>query len=274
MTIRPFHAVDITDFLNLALREQWVVEAWEFEFLLSEFPEGCFSALTESGETAGHVTSLLHERSGWIGNLIVAVEFRGKGLGEALFNKALVALQDAGAQTIWLTASPEGRSLYEKHGFKKIDSIIRWTGSGRQRHAGHELQSETSVLSESAKKIDYHVWGDRRDALLLTTVARGGLLDEQSGFMVTQACGNSVQFGPFAAFDSLTAERLLNTALGKIPFGSKIYLDSPVSNHAALRMFNRRGLRIAGKTELMYAGTKPEYCAELLYGLATMGSCG
>jgi hypothetical protein len=74
--------------------------------------------------------------------------------------------------------------------------------------------------------------------------------------------------------DSDTAECLLDAALHRIPLGSKIYLDSPASNRAALRMFNRRRLRIAGTTELMYAGLCPDYRPELLYGLATMGSCG
>jgi hypothetical protein len=33
-------------------------------------------------------------------------------------------------------------------------------------------------------------------------------------------------------------------------------------------------MRVTGSTELMYAGVKPDYRPEMLYGLATMGSCG
>jgi hypothetical protein len=33
-------------------------------------------------------------------------------------------------------------------------------------------------------------------------------------------------------------------------------------------------MRISGSNELMYAGVKPAYQSEYIYGLATMGSCG
>jgi hypothetical protein len=174
-------------------------------------------------------------------------------------------------ETFWLTASKSGQALYEKHGFKSIDTIIRWVGTGRQRHAAHD---DLDISNPSLSGIDCQAWGDRRDALLAATVGRGRLLLEESGFAVIQPCGNAKQFGPFTALDNATAERLFDAALRTVTLGSKIYLDSPASNRSALRMFNRRQLRISGSSELMYAGTRPDYRPELLYGLATMGSCG
>ena len=103
---------------------------------------------------------------------------------------------------------------------------------------------------------------------------RGRVVSEESGFIVVQLCGEALQFGPFSARDSGTAEVLFETALHTIPIGKKLFLDAPVSNRSALRMFNRKGMRIAGRNELMYAGVKPDYRPEMLYGLATMGSCG
>jgi ribosomal protein S18 acetylase RimI-like enzyme len=274
MTIEPFCIDDITLFLKLAAAERWVAEPWEFEFLLSAFPQGCFAAREDNGETAGFVTSLLHLQSGWIGNLIVAEHFRGRGIGETLFRKALEALRVAGAQTIWLTASKSGAPLYERHGFSRIDTIIRWVGTGRQRHAAHDGPGDWKAASSFVCGIDCQAWGDRRDALLAATAGRGRLLLDEDGFTAIQPCVGARQFGPFTALDSGSAERLFDAALRTIPLGSKIYLDSPASNRAALRMFNRRQLRISGMTELMYAGTRPDYRPDLLYGLATMGSCG
>jgi ribosomal protein S18 acetylase RimI-like enzyme len=274
MIIEPFLRSDIAPFLELAAAENWVAELWEFEFLLSKFPQGCFAARGENGETMGFVTALCHERSGWIGNLIVAAEYRGQQIGEGLFLRALEALRSAGMATFWLTASKSGKGLYEKHGFSSIDTIVRWVGTGRQRHAAHTDHSNGSTSSSSLSAIDCQAWGDRRDSLLEATVGRGKLLLEESGFAVIQPCGNAQQFGPFTALDSTTAERVFDAALHSIPLGSKIYLDSPVSNRAALRMFNRKQLKISGTTALMYAGVRPDYRPELLYGFATMGSCG
>lgn len=274
MIIEPFLTDDIAPFLQLAAVENWVAEAWEFEFLLSTFSQGCFVARGDNGETAGFVTSLRHGRSGWIGNLIVEGGYRGQGIGESLFIHAVEALRSAGVETFWLTASKSGQALYEKHGFMGIDTIIRWVGTGRQRRDAHDHRGETNTPGPSVSDIDSQAWGDRRDALLAATVTRGRLLLEESGFAVIQPCGTARQFGPFTALESGTAERVLDTALRMTPLGSKVYLDAPASNRTALRMFNRRRLRIAGTTELMYAGLRPEYRPELLYGLATMGSCG
>jgi ribosomal protein S18 acetylase RimI-like enzyme len=274
MTVEPFRSDDISPFLKIAAFEGWVAEPWEFEFLLSEFPQGCCVARGDNGETAGFVTSLLHMRSGWIGNLIVAEEYRGRGIGGALFKKALEELRSAGAQTIWLTASKSGAPLYEKHGFSSIDTIVRWVGTGRQRCEMQDYHRDGNTSGTSVSGIDCQAWGDRREALLAATIGRGRLLFEESGFAVIQPCGDARQLGPFTALDSGSAERLFDAAFRTIPFGAKIYLDSPVSNRASLRMFSRRRMRISGSSELMYAGLRPDYRPELLYGLATMGSCG
>lgn len=274
MIIRPFCSADIAPFLTLAAAENWLAESWEFELLLSKFPQGCFAALADDGQTAGFVTSLQHGSSGWIGNLVVSAGHRGQGIGEGLFVSALEALKAAGVATVWLTASKSGLPLYEKHGFGRMDTIVRWLGSGRQRHAAHDRRSDGESSNHSVSGIDQKVWGDRRDALLAATVERGDLLLQQAGFLVVQPCGDALQFGPFSALDDGTAEALLNAALHTIPLGTAVCLDAPVSNRAALRLFNRRRMRIAGSSELMFAGVRPNYRSEMLYGLATMGSCG
>ena len=275
MMLEPFQSSDIGVFLELAAAEGWVADPWEFAFLLDVFPKGCLCMRDGTGRGVAFVTALRHERSGWIGNLIVAEGFRGKGLGEALFRKALEALRTAGVRTFWLTASEMGRSLYERYGFSSIDSIIRWVGTGRQRHpsCGRNIATLT-VPPPSVIVSDSRSWGDRRELLLAAVMNRGRALSEESGFVVVQPCSEALQLGPFSARDSATAEVLLEAALRMVPLGRKVFLDAPLSNRSALRMYNRKGMRIAGRNALMYAGDKPDYRPEMLYGLATMGSCG
>jgi GNAT superfamily N-acetyltransferase len=277
LKIEPFERGDIPAFMELAAGEGWVAEEWEFEFLLEVSPQGCFCVRDDSGAGIAFVTAITHQHSGWIGNLIVARAHRRRGTGEALFGRALSALQSAGVKTIWLTASESGLSLYERHGFSRVDTVIRWTARGRKRHTGHTDRSDRSGSMGSpvsAAAIDCLAWGDRRDGLLGAVTGRGRLLPEEAGFMVIQPCDGAVQFGPFAALDSTTADRIFNEALGSVPCGTKVYIDAPASNRAAVRLFNRKALQVSGSTELMYAGVRPAYRPELLYGLATMGSCG
>ncbi len=274
MIIEPFRQEDVPGFLDLADREGWIAEAWEFDFLLSVFPGGCFTARDEDGTPCGYVTSVRHEMSGWIGNLIVAEGARGSGVGTALFRAALGALTGAGAATCWLTASPSGKALYERHGFRAIDTIIRWCGVGRQRHAARHPREVGAGTALSFGGIDLMAWGDRRDGLLQAVTQRGTMLKEEDGFLVVQPSGADRQLGPFASLDDGCAARLFDEALAVVPRGGKYYLDVPMSNRAAARLLRRRGAREAGSAELMYAGARPAYRGEYLYGLATMGSCG
>jgi ribosomal protein S18 acetylase RimI-like enzyme len=274
LNIVPFCRDDIALFLKLAAAENWLAETWEFEFLHSVFSQGCFAARSDDGDATGFVTSLKHERSGWIGNLIVAEKFRGRGIGEKLFISALKALRSAGVETFWLTASKSGQRLYEKYGFKNIDTITRWSGKGRQRHAGHDRQESSDSPTDLMSDIDFMAWGDQRGLLLATTSKRGRVVPGASGFSVIQTCRDAVQFGPFSALDSSAADHIFNAAVASVPLETRVYIDAPASNRSAVRLFRRRGMQIYGNTELMYAGKKPDYQPELIYGLATMGSCG
>jgi len=56
-------------------------------------------------------------RTGWIGNVAVHPEARGRGIGTAVSQAALDALRRAGAVTMLLTATDLGRPIYEKLGF-------------------------------------------------------------------------------------------------------------------------------------------------------------
>lgn len=274
MDFAPFQPDDVNGFLQLAVEENWVVEPWEFDYLLTAFRQGCFVARTAEGNVSGYVTSIQHDRSGWIGNLIVSGNYRGLGIGEALFLKALHALRSSGVETVWLTASKMGKALYEKHGFRSVDTIFRWSGEGRRKSLHQYRETRLNHVEAYFDAIDRQAWGDHRSGLLAATGGRGAVLGHDKGFVVLQPCGDAVQLGPFAALDDHAAGHLLNNAMRNIPVAQKVYVDVPAGNRAAQRLFNRRRMRITGANELMYCGVRPEYRPELVFGLATMGSCG
>lgn len=269
MTIAPFLREDVDHFMAMAQAERWMVEAREFDFLLGAFPQGCFCARDKADRVTGFVTSLRHDRSGWIGNLIVSPGSRGSGIGKRLFLKAREVLYEAGAQTIWLTASKAGKPLYEKHGFTGIDRIYRWTGFGIG-----SFPSACDVGAVPDQSIDRLGWGDSRDRLLAATTERGQVLARDAGFSVIQPCNRSVQIGPFAALKTSCAEILLDDALASILPDVEIFIDAPAGNRAGSDLLQQRGFRKQGTNELMYAGSRPAYRPEFIYGLASMGSLG
>jgi GNAT superfamily N-acetyltransferase len=274
MKIESFKRDDIVHFLKLAKSEDWVVEQWELDFLLSEYSNGCFTAKRGNGERAGYVTALRHDRSGWIGNLIVESKYRGAGVGERLFVSALGSLRSEGVETFWLTASESGKRLYEKYGFQNMDTITRWAGTIAPISDLPYDDSDNRSISNSLSSIDCKVWGDRRDALLNVTTGRGVLIQKKSGFLVLQPSGCDVLLAPFISDNEDGALRIFNDAIRVIPSGTKYFVDAPLSNKSAHQLYESFDMTIVGQNILMYAGRAPEYRPEMLYGLATMGSCG
>ena len=270
MRIEPFRIEDIELFLKLSADEKWLAEAWEFRFLLSVFAEGCFTARDEIGNAIGFVTSIRHDRSGWIGNLIVQEKYRGNGIGEELFLRAMHSLYTAGAETIWLTASKMGIALYEKHGFKNMDTIIRWTGQG-QGESKELLPKHDAIFGRNSDRAG---WGDQRKTLMDAVVNRGSVWSVGTASLVVQPCANAVQIGPFSATVMSDAGEVLAEALGGIPKNSKVYVDTPAANQVAFSLFTEAGFMHHGINKLMSVGSNPEYRPEYIYGLATLGSCG
>lgn len=269
MEIRPFHARDVSGFLALAAAEGWISDPWELAFLLGNFPRGCL-AVEEDGHPVAFVTAVRYGTSGWIGNLIVAKEARGQGCGTLLMKRATDELLAAGVKTAWLTASAQGRSLYEKMGFRGIDEVVRWSGVAT---GGVEWHGDP-VDPEHLVPLDRAGWGDDRLAILAAAAGRGMVLREAAGFLAAQPCGSGFQVGPWAAGDRGAASVLLERVRPRLPQGARVLLDVPVRNGAAASILGAAGFTDCGRTVLMCAGDSPAYAPEKIFALATMGSAG
>ena len=269
MAIRPFYAGDVPAFLALAVAEGWICDPWEFTFLLDTFPRGCL-AVEEKGCPVAFVTAVRYGTSGWIGNLIVAKGFRGQGYGARLMGRAMGELLAAGVKTVWLTASAEGRPIYERRGFRAVDKVARWSGRG----IGTRVNGEDSLSLADMVAMDHAGWGDDRQALLSATVSRGSLLCGTKGFLVVQRCGNGFQFGPWSCGDRRDASMLLARGLALTGEGSPVHCDVPVSNQDAAPLLSSAGFSFTGMTTLMFAGETPSYDPLRIFTLASLGSMG
>jgi len=267
MVIVLFCNEDICEFVSLAANEDWISEAWELDFLRQTFPSGCL-VCRNKGVPVAFLTSIRYQKSGWVGNLLVRKEWRGKGLGTSLLARALEVLEEAGTQTIWLTASEAGRPIYERRKFTAIDTINRWEGCGR---------IENGFSNNSFKKIielDEAGWGDQRKALLRATINRGSVSLRPEGFMVLQRWGSAIQLGPWGSTNPEAAAELLMHSIMPAENGARIFLDVPSKNQHASALLRSAGFSIRSSTTLLYRGEKPDYAPAKIYALASMGSMG
>jgi GNAT superfamily N-acetyltransferase len=268
MQLEQFGPDEINSFMELAQDEEWVCDLWEFEFLFRTFPGGCFVA-RYGGRPAGFITAIRYGTSGWVGNLIVRPELRGRGVGSLLMERALAALDEAGTATVWLTASRSGKPLYEKLGFTAIDVINRWVGSGLGNSSPEQpLPARIEVIER-----DQSGWGDRRDSIIDAVISRGRLFAADDAFMVCQHCSDGIQVGPWGG-NGGSAPLLLAHAMSTAGDGKRIYLDVPLRNTTQSVLLSGSGFAIKGSTLLMYRGAMPAYAPERIFALASMGSMG
>ncbi len=269
--IAPFGPLHVPEFLTAAKAEGWISDPWELDFLLKSFPEGCWEAL--HGDTvAGFITAAMHERSGWIGNLLVRKEVRGRGFGRALFERALDSLGQAGAGTVWLTASSDGEPLYRKLGFSAVDRIIRWRGKPGTLATIPSRSREYSL--PSIEETDRMGWGDRRGKLVSAVAERGMVVQYADGFCMLQPTEESIQLGPWGCRRPEIAESLLTQTLAVVSPSTEVVLDTPEANHHAATLLSAQGFSSCGASALMYRGSRPDYSPERIFALASMGSSG
>ncbi len=269
MNIDTFHHGDVDDFLALADEENWICGRWEFDFLLRHFQRGCLAARLDDGPIA-FITAVKYGSSGWIGNLVVRADQRGKGIGSTLMERSLQTLLDDGVRTVWLTASEKGRPIYELLGFRAIDRVGRWFGTGSS--VGCDEVSDLSLADILAA--DRAGWGDTRESIIAEVMELGMVITHDAGFLVCQPNAAGMMLGPWSVTCRENASLLLDAARRRAGADIPLFLDVPESNDDATRLLRSREFTKRGGSLLMYLGEKPAYDPRRIYALASMGSMG
>jgi len=96
---------------------------WNFDFekfislhIDQEYFKGF--TLSANNEPIGFGNLLIFGEVGWIGNIVVKKESRGKGLGTSITNHLIETGKEAGVRTFILIATELGESLYKNIGFR------------------------------------------------------------------------------------------------------------------------------------------------------------
>lgn len=129
ITIREMHKEDLIFAAQCTAQENWVSEnlATLEGFFLHD-AQGCLLA-EENDQPIGICIATDYGSSGFIGELIVRPEARGRGVGAALLNHAVELLKARGVETVYLDGVLKAVMLYERNGFKKLCRSWRFSGA-------------------------------------------------------------------------------------------------------------------------------------------------
>ncbi|MCX6649925.1 MAG: GNAT family N-acetyltransferase [Candidatus Bathyarchaeota archaeon] len=205
-------------------------------------PSGCFVASID-GVDVGIVNSFLYGDVGFIGNLIVLAETRGKGVGAALMTRAMERLTLDGAGTIRLDGVQKAIPLYERLGFKGEYWSLRYSGvAAKAPH--HSIEPMIKEDLEKVAKLDRRFFGlDRAQKLrrvqhdfpeLCFKASKGG---ELYGFIMAKPGVSNVRVGPWICDSKHAeyAEPLLNALSSKVD-GRKLWVGVPELNKVSVKI--------------------------------------
>jgi len=176
---------------------------------------------------------------GWISMVLVHIPFRRRGLGTRILDRCIAELRDRGLVP-FLDATPDGRPLYERLGFRPVEGLTRWLGEGigaRHEGAGAWHRDMASV------ELDRAAFGADRSAVLDDVAGRAGALrlgePAGEGFLLTRNGRTATHIGPIVARRPALAAELLETALGEL--AGPVLIDVPDRELELAALLGARG---------------------------------
>jgi len=271
--LRTMTLEDIPEAMRLKDAVGWNQTTTDWAHFLSASPEGCFVADYRGNVTGTSATIIYEGRFAWIGMVIVDKQYRGQGIGMALLERAIRYLDSRGVPTMKLDATPQGKALYEKFGFRSEYDIERWM---LKRTVKERAMENGPKSIEDILLIDREIFGADRSGLLRSLAQeapRLTLSDQQNGKIIGYSFGRlgsrADHMGPWVARSEEAAEKLLNSFLLRSS-RELIFIDCLRQNRWAIPLVKARGFEFSRPLTRMFRGTN-EYAGQVELLCASLG---
>jgi len=253
-TISVMTAGEVRLAVSWAVAEGWNPGPHDGECFYAADPNGFFIGKLD-GVPIGCISAVKYENKfGFVGLYIVRPEYRGKGYGIALWNKAMEYLSGCNAGLDGVVAQQEN---YKKSGFVLAHRNIRY----ELKEKSHEVVLDENIVLVDDVSYDLLATYDKkhflysRDAFLQKWIEQPNAachiyVQEGSikGYGVIRQCGSGYKIGPLFSDTSDIAEALFLSLIDSTSDGS-VFLDVPEVNPDSVFLPDERS-----KTK----GLKPE----------------
>jgi len=272
-----FHIMTEKDqrfFLGLIDMVGWGLTDADYRRMLAFSPDGMFKA-TLGGEDVGVVVTVDYGEVGWIGNLVVEPEVRGRGVGEALMRKAMDHLLGCGVRSIRLDAVRKAIPLYRRLGFREEYWSLRYTGRASRSPVANVEPMRRCDL-DSVAELDHAFFRGRRGHLLRWVYDRfPGLCFVSwmdgwlTGFIMAKDGSDSVKVCPWICRSGYeeAAEALLRSVMN-LRVGEKVWVGCPEGNRSSVAVLERNGfMSLPSSLRMCYGDCRLREDVEGVYGL-------
>ncbi len=240
----------------------WNQNRADWRRLLRLEPDGCFVA-EWADAPAGTATTLVYGIGlAWIGMVLVHPDLRRRGVGTALLEHSLAHLERRGVRCVKLDATPAGRPVYERLGFKPEAALTRWeaAASGPPRPARHPARTWDAGAVGRVAGLDLRALGVARLGVLraLARASTSALLIESpsgrvTGFGLARPGARANYLGPVVATSGIAAHTLLDGLLAACE-RRRVFCDLRDDDAAAVAWARRRGFVRQREFTRMYRG--------------------
>jgi GNAT superfamily N-acetyltransferase len=233
-------AADISGGFALSEEAGWnqTAEDWSLMIRLGR----AFAVAGSSGRLVGTALALPYPPEfGWISMVLVHGPYRRRGLATRLLERAIAELADRGLVPT-LDATPPGRLVYERRGFRPIESLTRWRGHG----GGSVVAGLPPVQSvDDVAELDRAGFGADRSAVLADLLGRPGAVSRRDpgtgGFLLSRPGRTAAHLGPVVTRETDTALALLESGLAAI--SGPVVVDVPDREGEVADLLLSRGFR-------------------------------
>ena len=273
---------EVDELVSWAADEGWNPGLHDAELFWAADPEAFIAADLDNEMVGGGAITAYDGAFGFMGFFIVRPEYRGQGIGDALWNfrrERLLERLFPGA-SIGLDGVFDMQSYYARGGFVFSHRNMRFRAlitdpPAPEKESDREIIPLTEVSFEQV--VDYdgtcfpaarpaflRAWIAQPDALALGYLREGKL----AGYGVIRRCREGCKVGPLFADDGFVAESLYSH-LASFAIGGPLFLDAPENNPAAMNLVARQQMVEVFGCARMYLGPPPKVAHERIFGVTT-----
>jgi GNAT superfamily N-acetyltransferase len=262
---RKMELSDMDGLMKIKNAEGWNQTEKDWELLIQYKASINLVAVLDE-QIVGCVTAINYANTvAWIGMMLIDKDFRGRGISRILLNETILKLKKCAS--IKLDATPAGRPVYLKFGFKDEYTLYRMTHPSVSKIPGEQgsveaMQVMPEDLSELAE-YDKYVFGADRAALIAhlyeNSPELAWLIRENNkvvGYCLGRKGVNFTQIGPVYGSSEKIAKSLIRSANNAID-GKAIVVDIPAAQKDLMLWLEKCGFVSQRPFERMYLSNNP-----------------
>ena len=273
---------EVDELVAWAAAEGWNPGLHDADAFWATDPDAFIAAEVDGALIGGGAITSYAGDFGFMGFFIVRPEYRGRGLGNALWHARrarLLARLHPGA-TIGLDGVFDMQAYYAKGGFVFSHRNMRFRAEIPPQPDGaddaapgivpaadvpwDELVAYDRTCFPAPRPAFLRAWLALPDARALVYRPDGVL----RGYGVIRRCGDGCKIGPLFADDATAAETLY-AHLAPFAAGGPLFLDAPENNPAAMDLVRRHGMVDVFGCARMYLGPAPDLAHHRIFGVTT-----